>query len=216
MKEYWNKFKEFRKDPKKRSISLLIVYGIFFIFVIIYVRSYKPAPPIESNNNQSIIKDSINAVTSYEYNYDIIKDNTIINISGTHYENKDIFKIDSDNYNVKDNYIYSTLDDNKTIEFPLDRLNYNNIEKLLNNFDYNYKIEYKNGQIKYDYIVSNKDYSTYYQEENNNEGNVYIITVKSDYINKIEIDLSEYYKINNYKITIQYTNINNISNIENK
>ena len=214
MKDFFKKFKEFRKDPKKKSISLLIIYGIFFIFVFIYIRSGTPNPQVNNSNQNINITQNQNEITSYEYEYEINKDNNIIKITGTFINNEDVFNVEPDKYLINNYYIYSN--EERIIEFPINKLGYNEINKYVSNIDYNAKTEYKDGQIKYEYIISNKDFSNYFQEENNIEGNVYITVNKKDYIDKIEIDLKEYYNTENYKINIEYTNINNISNIENK
>ena len=219
MKEYLKKFKEYRKDPKKRSITLLIIYGLFFIFVFIYI---KGATPINSeinnfdNNSIQITNDKDkNEISSYEFEYNINKENELIEIKGTYLDNKDTFIFNSDSININNYYIYSNISNEKIIEFPITKLSYNEINKLINYFEYNSKTEYKDGQIKYEYIISNQDYATYLKEENNVDGKIYIIVSQKDFIENVEIDLKEYYNIENYKININYKNINNISKIEN-
>ncbi len=222
MKNFIKKIKEFKKDPKKRSLYLLIVYGIFFIIVFIYIKSGQPSnTPIKYDNNSQTANENIEnsqnkkEISNYEYTYEINKDNNLLKISGTYYDNKDNFKLDSEDYNIKDYYIYSNTTNELIVEFPISRLSYNEIEKLLNNFDYNSKTEYKDGNISYEYIINNKDYKTFINDSNDIDGNIKIIVNKKDYIEKLEIDLSEYYNIENYKIIINYANINNILKVEN-
>ena len=104
MKEYLNKFNKFRKDPKKKSISLLIIYGIFFIFVFIYISGNKPInSPNDIDTNNQNQNDKINDVTSYEYTYEIIQNDLNFKGKGIYYNNKNKIEIDG-NFIKENNY----------------------------------------------------------------------------------------------------------------
>lgn len=203
MREYLNKFKKFRKDPKKRSISLLIIYGIFFIFVFIYVRGYNPV-------NSNIVSTSKSSISNYEYSIDFNINNEVISFDGIYLDSQNKLNIDS-KYMINNNIIsYNNI--NISYDFIINKLNYNSINKFIDSYEYESKTEYKDTNIKYEYIINNVDIALYLNEENRYEGNTNITIYKKDYINEVVIDLSSYYN-SNYVINIKYNNINNISNI---
>lgn len=213
MKEYWNKFKEFRKDPKKKSISLLIIYGIFFIFVFVYLKASTPINvPDYSNTN---ISNNLNEVTSYEYTYEIIKNDLSFKINGMYYNSENKISFDND-YVMKDDYIY--VNDNFKIKFDIlnNKLNYNNFKNFVSNYQYDSKTEYKDNTIKYIYNISNNDLKDYLNEEYVGEDSSIFTVYEKDYFYKVEIDLSNFYKEDKYIINIEYNNVNNINNVETK
>ena len=205
MREYLNKFNKFRKDPKKKSISLLIIYGIFFIFVFVYISGTKPI------NNPNEINNIITSVSNYEYEIEFNINNEIININGTYLNNENKINIDN-KYNIVDNVInYNNIIINT--DLIINKFNYNSLDNFLKNYEYDSKTEYKDGNTKYEYNISNKDIANYLKEDIK-EGNTTIQVYKKDYINEISIDLSNYYN-SSYMIKIKYNNINNIKSINN-
>ena len=140
MKEYWKKFREMRKDPKKRSIYLLIVYGIFFLFIFIYVKvgQSQITPVNEENDNQentTIVDDNKDNITGYEYKVTLNIENNVITIDGLFYDGDQIFTIDKTKYYQKDDKIY--LYDDKSIvdkvEYPLNMNLKQNIKIIILN-----------------------------------------------------------------------------------
>ena len=216
MKEYWKKFKEFRKDPKKKSISLLIIYGIFFIFVFIYIKSgNKVTPPVNNNINQNINESTNkeNIVTSYEYSYNIKINENIIELSGVYFNGQNEFKID-EKYTTTDNSI--KINDYQIKVDTLNKLEYNNLKSFLDKYNLNSrKTEYNDNTIKYEYEIPNNEFSAFLEEENNTDGKVIIDVIEKKYIEKVNINLKDYYNMDNYIISIEYENINNIKKIEN-
>ena len=213
MKEYWKKFKEF--NPKKKSISLLIIYGIFFIFVFIYIKSgNKVTQPVNNNINQNINESTKkdNVVTSYEYNYNIIINENVIELSGVYYNGQNEFKI-NENYPIVDNII--KINDYQIKIDNINKLEYNNLKSFLEKYNLkSRKIEYNDNTIKYEYMIPNNEFSILLNEENNTDGKVIIEVIENKYIEKVNMNLKEYYNIDNYNINIEYNNINNIKKIE--
>ena len=82
---YINKTKEFLKDPKKKALTQLAIYGVFFIFVFILINS--------SGNrvNTPIIEESKTPIeyyedmTSYDYKVTYTNIDKIDVIEGTYY-----------------------------------------------------------------------------------------------------------------------------------
>lgn len=165
--------KEFLSDKKNKAIVKLIIYLIFFIFVIIYIRvmNYRannytkkidPDEIIELpktiTNKISLLKDAKNYKFRYEVN--VINDNININyiIDGKRYNDKYYFSI-TDN-EISTNYYYESnsnklylikdeikeeISSNNIMDLSLYKIN--NIYNYLYNATYNYKQENADGNI---------------------------------------------------------------------
>lgn len=165
--------KEFLSDKKNKAIVKLIIYLIFFIFVIIYIRvmNYRannytkkidPDEIIELpktiTNKVSLLKDAKNYKFRYEVN--VINDNVNTNyiIDGKRYNDKYYFSI-TDN-EISTNYYYESnsnklylikdeikeeINSNNIIDLSLYKIN--NIYNYLYNATYNYKQENADGNV---------------------------------------------------------------------
>ena len=218
MKENLRKFNEMRKNPKKKSIMLVIIYGIFFLFIFVYlkVNSNQSAPIIEENNNkETVIEEKLDTVSGYEYKALLEIDDTIINIEGTFYNNSQLFSIDNKKYYLNNNQIYLSEDNTlvEKLDYPLNKILYNYVDTINKEYQYESKTEYKDNNIKYVYNISNNEIAKLFNEEASNIGSVIINIYKKDYIYKVEYDLSQFYGIK-YKITIEYNNVNEITNLD--
>ena len=107
--DFIRSIKEGLKDPKKRSITMFVLYFIFFIFVYIVLHS------ADSKSN-IIVDDELDEVESYEYIYKIIDNNTVTNIEGTYNKNRELFNIDGINYYKEDDIIYLGSDKSNIVE----------------------------------------------------------------------------------------------------
>lgn len=165
--------KEFLSDKKNKAIVKLIIYLIFFIFVIIYIRvmNYKannytkkidPDEIIELpktiTNKVSLLKDAKNYKFRYEVN--VINDNVNTNyiIDGKRYNDKYYFSITDNEINT--NYYYESnsnklylikdeikeeISSNNIMDLSLYKIN--NIYNYLYNATYNYKQENADGNV---------------------------------------------------------------------
>ena len=165
--------KEFLSDKKNKAIVKLIIYLIFFIFVIIYIRvmNYRannytkkidPDEIIELpktiTNKVSLLKDAKNYKFRYEVN--VINDNINTNyiIDGKRYNDKYYFSI-TDN-EISTNYYYESnsnklylikdeikeeISSNNIMDLSLYKIN--NIYNYLYNATYNYKQENADGNV---------------------------------------------------------------------
>lgn len=165
--------KEFLSDKKNKAIVKLIIYLIFFIFVIIYIRvmNYRannytkkidPDEIIELpktiTNKVSLLKDAKNYKFRYEVN--VIDDNVNTNyiIDGKRYNDKYYVSI-TDN-EISTNYYYESnsnklylikdeikeeISSNNIMDLSLYKIN--NIYNYLYNATYNYKQENADGNV---------------------------------------------------------------------
>ena len=205
--------KEKLKDKREKAKLELILYGIFFLGLIIFLRiGNMRSTHNEVNNNDNIFISQI--TDNYEYNINITINDIVYNYTGKvlgynevitnnnnnehYYKKKDIYyKLDSDKGYIltKKKDIYNIID--------YDYLDINNIKeyiKLSTREDNIYKVKVS------DINLSNtkEDY----------------ITIKIDNINNtIDIDYTNLFKekdntINNYLVSISYSNIDKIISLE--
>lgn len=206
--EYFKKIKELLKDPKKKALVQLGIYGIFFLIVFILLSNGGKS----SNSNYSDYVEENTDVTNYEYVYKLNNNEVINQITGTLNNNEDTFNYNGLNYIKKEGVVYLN-NTPVTLDFDVDKYKYNNIELLIENNDskttYNdsNKVVYNMNVIKYFNLL---------KEVNNcsimdcNNINVAITIEEDNYINYVLIDLSNYYGYK-YNIEINYNNINKIS-----
>lgn len=207
--DFIKKIIENLKDPKKRSLTILGLYAIFFIFVFGVLSGDD-----SSSNYSDLVEEESNTISNYEYIYTINNNEVINQITGTYNNNEDTFNYNGINYNKKEGIIYLN-NSPVTLDFDIDRYKYNNIELLIENSDST--TTYKDSN-KIVYNINVNKYFTLLNEVNNcgviDCTTIEIpITVESDtYINHVIIDLSNYYGYK-YTIEINYNNINNIEKI---
>lgn len=209
LKERW-------KDKRERAKIELMLYGIFFLIIIIFAR-------ISNSMSNNIPKEEDNKIFISEitdnYSYDI--DITINNDNYKYYgkvlgHNMNIHKVvdTEDEYFYKMNNKYYILDDNGNYILTNDK-------EIFSYIDYRYldintiKEYIKMGTLNNNiYTIKVSDILL-----NNNSNDVITITV--DDINKeLIIDYTNLFKVNNnslYKelVRIKYSNINSISSLDN-
>lgn len=202
-----NKIKEWLSNPKKKSLTLLGIYFIFFVVVFILTSGGNSETPnyVEKEQNNNII-------SNYNYIYRINNNEVINEISGTYKDNIDTFNYNGLNYTKNDGFVY--LNNNQVqIDFDIDRYKYDKIQTLIDNSDS--KTTYQDSK-KIVYNMNIVEYFTLLNETNNCTSidcsyiNVSIAVESNDYINNVIIDLSNYYGYK-YTIEINYDNINKIS-----
>ena len=208
LKERW-------KDKRERAKIELMLYGIFFLIIIIFAR-------ISNSMSNNIPKEEDNKIFISEitdnYSYDI--DITIDNDNYKYYgkvlgHNMNIHKVvdTEDEYFYKMNNKYYILDDNGNYILTNDK-------EIFSYIDYRYldintiKEYIKMGTLNSNiYTIKVSDILL-----NNNSNDVITITV--DDINKeLIIDYTNLFKVNNnslYKelVRIKYSNINSISSLD--
>ncbi len=208
LKERW-------KDKRERAKIELMLYGIFFLIIIVFARisnSMSNNIPKEEDN-----KIFINEITdNYSYDIDITIDNDNYKYYGKVLgHNMNIHKVvdTEDEYFYKMNNKYYILDDNGNYILTNDK-------EIFSYIDYRYldintiKEYIKMGTLNSNiYTIKVSDILL-----NNNSNDVITITV--DDINKeLIIDYTNLFKVNNnnlYKelVRIKYSNINSISSLD--
>lgn len=205
--DFIKKVKEWLKNPKKKALTQLGLYAIFFIIVFALIGMGNSA------NTPNYIHENTNKeATNYEYIYKINNNEMINHITGTFNNNEDIFNYNGLNYNKKEGVIYLN-DTVVTLDFDVDKYKYKNIELLIENADS--KTTYTDSK-KIVYNINIVEYFTLFNEVNNCSTmdcttiNIPVTVEKETYINYVIIDLSNYYGYK-YIVEINYNNINKIS-----
>lgn len=199
------------KDPKKKALTQLGIYGVFFIFVFAVLSNSNA--PVENYIEEEIPV----GVNSYEYIYKINNNGVLSEVNGTLTETEEIFNYNGLKYFKIDGVVYLN-NEIVTEVFNTDLYKYNNIETLIKDSEFIEKITYKDNTEKTTYNISMDKYFNVTNEVNNCTTmdctivNSSIIVESSDNINKVTIDLTNYYGYL-YTIEINYNNINNIEKV---
>ena len=130
---FFRKVRENLKDPKKKSLTLLGIYAIFFIFVFIIIRFGETADynyDYEKENGE----ETTNEVLNYNYSYKIENNKEVIEIVGTYKDKIDTFNYNGFNY-IKENDIVYLNSEPIEIDFNVDKYKYDKIELLIENSD---------------------------------------------------------------------------------
>ena len=205
--DFIKKVREWLKDPKKKALTQLGLYAVFFVFVFILIGIGD-----DSSTPNYIPEETNKDVTNYEYTYKINSNEVIQEITGTLNNNEDAFNYNGLNYIKKEGVVYLN-NTPVTIDFDIDRYKYKNIESLIQNADS--KTTYTDSK-KVVYNINIVEYFTLLNEINNcsiidcSYINTSITVEEDNYINNILIDLSNYYGYK-YIVEINYNNINKIS-----
>ena len=169
---------EILKNPKKRAIIQLVLYGIFFTIVLIMINTKSNDASSYNEYKEKNIEQNeiINTDTEInEYEYEFIIDN--IEIDGNIVDGENTFVIDNITY-VKSNDITYNMSTNEQVnDFNIDKYLYNNIEQLIEKSEFIEKTTFKDNSEKTTYLLNDENYC--------NECNM--IVEKSDYINKVTI-----------------------------
>ena len=214
---YVKKTKEFLNDPKKKALTELAIYGIFFIFVFILINS--------SGNrvNTPIIEESKTPIEYYEdmtsYDYKVIYTNIdkIDVIEGAYYNNKSLFTYNNLKYYYED-MLYAINNDSyilSNIQYDVSKIFNKNLYSIFDNLNEESKTTYKDGKVITNYTIdSNIMYNYLYNIESAYTNLVNVsITESNDVITNISVDLTNLGLYLN-KIEVEYSNINNIESLD--
>lgn len=207
-KSKWEKFKEAWRDPKKHALIVLGIWGILFVLAIIFVNLNFSRTPVNTSTTSSNPLETFKDMRSYEFNY--TAPDTVLN--GVTYDNKYLLYVNNEKY-YKNNVLYKIGD---TIEAGVEpeilKINNQMIYDLINNIE---PVEMEGYE---EYIVPLITFMQVYENGVTDvNSNIIIDLYENDNkINKVVIDLTNYYTTkgittDSYILTINYYNINNLS-----
>lgn len=211
--------KEGLKNPKTKSLTMLGIYFVFFLFVFILLNS------AENKNNEPIIEekkkstiDNYQTMESYQYKFNYINNGLSNIIEGTYFKDTTLFNYNNNKYYFENDLIYIINNDSYSlgnIEHNITKLFSKNLYNILVDLKEVSTTTYNDGTKEINYVMdSNKFYNYYYENISNYQNNIGVkIVEKDNNINSIIFDLTNL-NISLSRIEIEYYNINNISNLE--
>lgn len=214
---FFRSIKEGLKDPRKKSLTLLGLYAIFFIFVFL-VLSSSSTPTKGADTELTSAKDNYKEMTSYTYKITYTDNNLINVIDGTYRLNTSLFTYNTNKYYLESDLLYF-IDTNSyyltNIEYNVKKLFNNNLSTILDSLQEESITTYNDGRKKTSYILDANIFNNYYFEtESNYETNIGIeIIEENNFITHIIIDLTSL-NINLTKIDVEYSDINKISSLD--
>lgn len=214
---YINKTKEFLKDPKKKALTQLGIYGVFFIFVFILTSGTGNRVNIPIIEESKTPIEYYEDMTSYDYKVTYTNIDKVDIIEGTYYNNTSLFTYNNLKYYYED-MLYVIDNDSyilSNIEYDVSKIFNKNLHTIFENLNEESKTTYKDGKVITSYTLdSNIIYNYLYGVESTYTNLVSVsITENNDIITNITIDFTDLGSYLN-KIEVEYNNINNIESLD--
>lgn len=208
VKNFFKTIKSMWDNPRLKGVVQLIFWIIFFAIVAILFRSGKSSDVVNNKSDNNSINENNSSVVSYEYEYKYTDDSSIVNINGTHYDNKEKFSLNGTSYYSVDGMYYDAVTKtNTTINYAINEWTYNNIKTITDTNHYSNLTKFKAGIEKYEYNLTKEIYNQYY---GTNYPNDLIITINKS--GNIITDASINYGFGT--VNIKYTSINEIESLD--
>jgi len=213
---YIKDIKEALKDPKKKSLTQLGLWLIFFIFVSIILRKADSSnPPIVEEPKTSM--ETYESMNGYIYNVNYTNIDKTDTILGTYYNNASTFTYNNQKYYYEDS-LYAIDNDSyylANIEYNISKIFNKNLYNIIKDLTEESKTTYKDGTIVTNYTIdSNKIYNYLFDLEGTYTNNVNIsIKENSNEIHNIVIDLTNL-GLNLTKIEVEYSYMNLIDKLD--
>jgi len=213
---YIKDIKEALKDPKKKSLTQLGLWLIFFIFVSIILRNADSSnPPIVEEPKTSM--ETYESMNGYIYNVNYTNIDKTDTILGTYYNNASTFTYNNQKYYYEDS-LYAIDNDSyylANIEYNISKIFNKNLYNIIKDLTEESKTTYKDGTIVTNYTIdSNKIYNYLFDLEGTYTNNVNIsIKENSNEIHNIVIDLTNL-GLNLTKIEVEYSYMNLIDKLD--
>ena len=208
VKNFFKTIKSMWDNPRLKGVVQLIFWIIFFAIVAILFRSGKSSDVVNNKSDNNSINENNSSVVSYEYEYKYTDDSSIVNITGTHYNNKEKFSLNGTSYYSVDGMYYDAVTKtNTTINYAINEWTYNNIKTITDTNPYSNLTKFKAGIEKYEYNLTKEIYNQYY---GTNYPNDLIITINKS--GNIITDASINYGFG--IVNIKYTSINEIESLD--
>lgn len=220
------------KNPRARGGIVLGAYFLFFLFIIISLRSSSTnnRTEIELTGNLEFSLEKIKQ-NNYHYLYNIRYNDSNVSYEGDRYDQKELFTKTNNQeieifYNYGGTYLKNINNVWSKIENPYLYSQFReiqNIEEILENAYNESKTEYSDKRMVYTYKITTNSIVKIIDKKNIDIAdipNTLILTTNSNQeVEKVEMDLSsyvsyKYYKNEGLKITIIYSKFGEIEPIE--
>ena len=231
----FNQLKEIWKNPRGRSIIMLVLYFFFFLFIIIGLRNGHKVDNTEKKDTTSDLDYSIEKIknSNYHYKYLVDYNNNLVLYEGDKNNNKELFtkkfnNLEENYYNYQEKYyknINSVWSKTDNPYLYSEYLDFTNLEKILTRATYDSKTEYNNGSKLYTYDISTTTLVKIINKEDidiaDNPNKIIVTTNEDNEATKFEFYLTPYvnYKDNNsssiLNISLEYSNFGKVDEIKN-
>ncbi len=212
IKEKYQKYKELKKDPRKKALMQigLWIVGFFLFYVIVIVIMPHPTPNYHTSTND-VKSDSelYQDMENFEYSATLSYQGMEESLEGIYFQNQYNFSYLGKKYTSFDGKVFEIDDTEKLLKetkderllLPTVELSKENLSNWLKTAEKGESITYKDGtQI------------THYQFEDI----PFILTSEKGSILKVEADFTTYFahkgiSYDSFKVTIEYRKINDIT-----
>jgi len=214
--KYIREIREMLKDPKKKSLTMLGLYFVFFAFVFIFLNTAERTTSIHEVPKEKTSFEYYSDMTGYNYKISYINLDKIDIIEGSYYDSKSIFTYNNVKYYYED-ALYVIDNDSYylgNIEYNISKVFNNNLSTIIEELEEESKTTYKDGTIITNYTIeSNKIYNYLYGLESTYDNFVSVsITEKENKICNIIIDLTNL-GLNLTKIEVEYSYLNEVTSL---
>ena len=214
--KYIKSIKENLKDPKKKALTQLGLYVIFFVFVAIVLRMPNNNTEIKVTEESKTPIEYYENMTSYNYKVTYTNIDKVDVIEGIYYNNTSLFTFNNIKY-YYDKSLYIIDNDSYylgNIEYNVSKIFNKNFNNIIEELEEVSKTTYKDGTIVTNYkIDATKIYDYLYEQDSFYEGIVNIdITENQNEIHNIKIDLTNL-GLNLTNIEVEYSYLNQIENL---
>lgn len=191
MTNFFKQVKALWSDKPKRALILLIFWLLFMMVIVLYIRF----------NSQA----TTTKVTGYEFNGTYNQQA----ITGERANNKELFNIGETKYYIEDDIIYQ-VDGQKLTKVTTNFIKYRleSLETLIVIGSLADTINYNDGSVKKTYTISKDNYNHWLGDQLATED------VTMTIVNQKQVVKSITLKMNQQSLTINYTNINQVTDIE--
>lgn len=215
--KYFKIIRDGLKDPKKKSLTLLGIYFIFFVFVYIVLNGSNSNQSSTAIVDKSIFSEYYNSISGYKYKITYNDLEGLKTVEGTYCKDKSLFTYNGMKYYFENDLLYLIDNDSyylSNIEYNVSKLFNKNLYTILRDLKEESKTTYNDGTTEMNYSIdSNVLYNYLYDttSEYSNLVNLKIIQSNDNIImnfnlTNLGINLSE--------INVEYSNINNIKDLE--
>lgn len=215
---FFKKVKDGLKDPKKKSLTLLGIYFVFFVFVFIVLNGSNSNTSVVTEKDEPTTINNYEDMKSYQYKFSYTSGDIVDIIEGTYCADKSLFTFNGGKYYLENDLLYFIDNDSyylSNIEYNVSKLFSDNLYIILKDSKEESKTTYNDGTIEINYSIDSNLFYSYYFDTQSNYQNVVNLKVIEGTNNTISIaiDLSNL-NISLNKIGVEYSNINNIKDLE--
>lgn len=226
-----DKLKTIWEVKRYRSIAILLIYVIFFIFVFGLLKPNDDPKILPSKEvKEKTILETYQEMNNYSFLLQIkeVKNNNemIYNHQG---KTDGVVTLVNDNIYLKDNVIYEIVDNKIKIlsatftDVNLFKLKPYNVSKLISLGELNYETKYADGSIEKSYLVPLKDIVENFKNEILEDMKTTVeikMKEKDNKVLNVELDLSNYEhylypEMSSYIIKIVYNDLGKIETLKN-